>query len=217
MPNLFSEISLDFLLYFEGFVNKSVSLTENLLSSIIEISEFHNIIIGLLAGVILIFAIIYMIGGIKQIKVSRFSLEGYKGKKGMIARYAIFEFIFAGILVASTVLNILDVTIFALVIIFNSLLKMFICMAIAHSIRKGRVGAKVKMVNSNEASTYNPEVAPISNTSETKQEEQKEDTLSAELSKLVTLKVEGVITQEEYEARRQELERRYGSTTKFTG
>ena len=219
LPSLLQDLSLDFLLYFEGFVNSLVSLTEGLLSSFIEVSEFHYIIVGLLAAIILIFGIIYMIAGIKQVKVSRFSLEGYKSKKGLIVRYVIFELLFAGLLVASTVMNIIDVTIFALVILFNCMLKMFVCMLIAHSIRKGRNGTKVKLINSNEQTNYQyqPEVYTGPPATEEPKEQPQTDTLSAELSKLITLKVEGVITQEEYEARRVELERRYGTKTKFSG
>ena len=220
LPDLLQGLSLDFLLYFEGFVNSVVTLVENLLSSIIEVSEFHFVVVGVLAAVILIFGIIYMIGGIKQIKVSKFSLEGYKNQKGLIVRYAIFELIFGALLVVSTVMNIIDVTIFALVILFNCVLKMIVCMLMAHSIRKGNTSGKVKLLKADNQPSYQEQLeGDDSNPPSYEQisEQARADTLSAELSKLITLKVEGVITQEEYEARRLELERKYGPKTKFSG
>ena len=205
LPELTSGLPAEFLNYLDGFFDGITNVVTNFANNFFVANGLENIFVGVIAGLMVILFMIYIIGGIRQVKISSLPLEHYKSKKKIITIYAILELIFGIVLSLSTVLNILDVTIFALVILFNSVLKMITCICMAHSIRKGRKPAKPKVSTSSELNNTNE--TPVLKPAETQQITN--ITLSDELSKLVTLKVQGVISEAEYQARRAELERKY--------
>ena len=212
IPELLSSLSLGFLSYFTGFLDELINVVINFANNFFDANGLTSVFVGVISGVMVILFIVYIIGGIRQVKISTLPLEYYKNKKKIITIYVFLELTFGIVLSLSTILNILDVSIFALVILFNSILKMITCIGMAHSIRKERKAKKPKVATESKTTQQIPALKP-----ETKQENAN-STLSIELSKLVTLKVQGVINEAEYQARRAELERRYNvNNTKFSG
>ena len=150
----------------------------------------------------------------KQIRITKIKPETYYQKKNSIVSYLIIDLIVIAICLVCYFLLNLQLILFVIPVGFTVLLKLITICLMSHTIKAEK--KKAKKIEEEEKNKEKNEQERQTKQSEALVNEA--NVLSAELSKLVTLKVEGLITQEEYEGRKAELERKHGiHSTKFNG
>ena len=211
LSNFIKEITIDIIHIFDDFIYSVIDLIKNNMPTF---EANRTMLVSVIAGVILILAILHLVNGIKQIRITKIKPETYYQKKNSIVSYFIIDIIVIAICLVCYFLLNLQLILFVIPVGLTVLLKLITICLMSHTIKAEK--KKAKKIEEEEKNKEKNEQERQTKQSEALVNEA--NVLSAELSKLVTLKVEGLITQEEYEGRKAELERKHGiHSTKFNG